>query len=74
MDSVSIIIIIIMTRDLFLFVSGKQQLESLTKVCVRNEDVGFIGETLQEIAPNLVEVDLQDNLLWQWNEVRSMVS
>ncbi len=34
-----------------------------------NDNVSFIDSEMIESVSHLVEVDLQDNLLWQWEEV-----
>jgi hypothetical protein len=46
-----------------------QQLEMIDKIAVRNDNVAGVGNTLGSFASHLVEVDLQDNLIWQWKEV-----
>lgn len=48
-----------------------QQLEVIDAIAVRNDNVSTIGSTLGTFASHLTEVDLQDNLLWQWTEVAS---
>lgn len=45
-------------------------MKSLTSVSVRNEDVSYVGDNFEGFAGHLKEVDLQDNLIWQWSEVK----
>lgn len=47
----------------------RQQLDKLDKVSVRNDTISSIGDGLVNIASHMVEIDLQDNLLWRWDEV-----
>ncbi len=49
---------------------GKQQLQNLYKVSVRNENVSKIG-LISSLSESVLELDLQDNLIWDWNEVMS---
>lgn len=51
-----------------------QQIEDANKVALRNESVSTIGTGIAEVAANITEVDLQDNLLWQWKEITSLTS
>ena len=48
----------------------RQQIANVTAVSVRNDTVSSV-EPLQlaSIASHLLEIDLQDNLLWRWEEV-----
>lgn len=52
-------------------IRARQQLSSLMKISARNENVSSIGP-ISEVAGHLQEVDLQDNLLFQWEEVFSL--
>ena len=45
-----------------------QQIGMVNKVATRNENIDSIG-IIEDIASHLVEVDLQDNLLYSWTEV-----
>ena len=36
---------------------------------VRDDSVSSIGDGIAELAANVTELDLQDNLLWEWSEV-----
>lgn len=54
---------------LLLFIDReKQQLENLSKVSVRNDSVSKIG-VISSLSEDVLELDLQDNLIWDWNEV-----
>ena len=46
-----------------------QQIESIDKVAIRNANISSIGEEIKGLAGHFVEVDLQDNLLYKWNDV-----
>lgn len=46
-----------------------QQLSAIDKVTVRNDTVSHFDDDLGPLTGHLVEVDLQDNLLWKWREV-----
>jgi hypothetical protein len=46
-----------------------QQIDAVNKVAIRNDSISTIGEDVADIAAHIVEVDLQDNLIWQWAEV-----
>ncbi len=50
-----------------------QQLSTINKFAVRNDTVSSVGENLREVIGHMIEADLQDNLLWQWSEVRSYI-
>lgn len=50
----------------------RQQLENVTTVAVRNDTVCTMGEGLAAIASHLLEIDLQDNLIWDWQEVNQI--
>lgn len=47
-----------------------QQIEDAQKVAIRDDTVSAIGEGIAEVAAFITEIDLQDNLLWEWKEVR----
>ena len=51
-----------------------QQIETLDKVTIRNDSISSMGDKLGEVAAHLIEVDLQDNLIWQWNEVSLLIT
>lgn len=48
----------------------RQQLSVITKVSIRNDYISLAGEEVAQIAGHLTEVDLQDNLICQWSEVK----
>lgn len=50
----------------------KQQLHNIEKVSVRTDYVSSMGDELSTIASHLVELDLQDNLLSQWEEIHAV--
>ena len=50
-----------------------QQIEDAQKVAIRDDTVSAIGEGIAEVAAFITEIDLQDNLLWEWKEVRMCV-
>ena len=48
----------------------RQQIANVTAVSVRNDTVSSVEPSqLANIAAHLLEIDLQDNLLWRWEEV-----
>jgi hypothetical protein len=53
----------------FTYYRKYQQIEDANKVAIRNDTVSTIGEGLSEYISHVTEVDLQNNLLWQWEEV-----
>lgn len=62
-----------------------QQISAIDKVTIRNDGISTVGtitdnDTSTEsdaascvgtIASHFVEIDLQDNLIWEWKEVRA---
>lgn len=43
----------------------------MTSIAIRNDMIDHITLDLEEITySHLLEIDLQDNLLWRWIEVR----
>eukprot|EP01038_Epipyxis_sp_PR26KG_P017453 gene17453-24143_t len=46
-----------------------QQISKVNKVSLRNDNISKIGMNVGEVASHLIEIDLQDNLLWQWEEI-----
>lgn len=50
-------------------IRGYQQIPRLEKVSMRGERVAWAGEAVAEEAHHLVEVDLQGNLLSDWEEI-----
>ena len=46
-----------------------QQIGAVGKVAIRDDTVSSIGSDIAELAGHFTEIDLQDNLLWQWSEV-----
>jgi hypothetical protein len=46
-----------------------QQISGIDKVAIRDDRIDTAGDGLKELAGHLVELDLQDNLLWAWTEV-----
>jgi hypothetical protein len=49
-----------------------QQIETVNKIAMRDDEVSTAGDDISEVASHLTEVDLQDNLLWQWSEVANL--
>ena len=54
-----------------------QQISSIQKIALRNENIHRVvedddtdGRDVAQVLGHIIEVDLQDNLLWQWKEVR----
>ncbi len=47
----------------------RQQLSLLDKISLRFDNVSVVGNDLGPVISHVNEVDLQDNLLWKWNEV-----
>mmetsp|Transcript_3249 Transcript_3249/g.5056 ORF Transcript_3249/g.5056 Transcript_3249/m.5056 type:complete len:558 (-) Transcript_3249:81-1754(-) len=52
----------------------RQQLDEVTKVALRNCGVSTCGDGVAEVAGHFIEVDLQDNLLSNWDEVATLCS
>lgn len=50
-----------------------QQISTIDKVLIRNDSIAVAGNNLVAAA-HIIEVDLQDNLIWDWMEVFSLVS
>lgn len=53
-----------------------QQISGIQKIALRNENIHRIadegdtgGRDVAQVLGHVTEVDLQDNLLWQWREV-----
>ena len=51
-----------------------QQIDGINKIMMRDDSVSSAGDDVSKIASHFVEVDLQDNLLWQWKELASLTS
>jgi hypothetical protein len=51
-----------------------QQIEDAYKIAIRNDTVSAIGSDIAEAASFITEMDLQDNLLWEWKEVANLSS
>jgi hypothetical protein len=49
-----------------------QQIEDAYKIAIRNDTVSAIGSGIAEAASFITEMDLQDNLLWEWEEVTNL--
>ena len=47
-----------------------QQIGEADRVGIRDDTVSKIGCGIADLAGLVTEVDLQDNLLWEWKEVR----
>ena len=47
----------------------RQQIENVRAVAVRNDTVSSVGADVGPVVGHLLEVDLQDNMIWQWKEV-----
>ena len=55
----------------------RQQVGDITKVALRGEGVSHAGaqpEELKAQAGHLIEVDLQGNMLWEWEEVGKIIN
>jgi tubulin-specific chaperone E len=46
-----------------------QQIGEAQQVGIRDDTVSSIGDGIAEIAAFVTEMDLQDNLLWEWKEI-----
>ena len=46
-----------------------QNIKELNKIAMRSESVGFCDDDVATIVGHFTEIDLQDNLLWQWSQV-----
>lgn len=51
-----------------------QQLSNVTKVSLMNDNVSFVESNMGDSVAHLVEIDLQDNLLYKWSEVCGFLS
>jgi tubulin-specific chaperone E len=49
-----------------------QQIGEAQQVGIRDDTVSSIGDGIAEIAAFVTEIDLQDNLLWEWKEIASL--
>ena len=49
-----------------------QQIETVEKVAVRSDTVSTIGDSVADVAGHLIEIDLQDNLIYQWEELANL--
>jgi hypothetical protein len=54
---------------LLIFCRKWQQIGEAQQVGIRDDTVSSIGDGIAEIAAFVTEMDLQDNLLWEWKEV-----
>jgi len=45
---------------------------NVTNVAIRNDTVSSIELTAGDVISHLQEIDLQDNLLWNWTEVSAV--
>ena len=50
-----------------------QQIAGLEKIAMRSDTISSAGEELEANIGHMVEVDLQDNLIYEWKEVASLV-
>ena len=48
-----------------------QQIGEADRVGIRDDTVSKIGSGIADLAGLVTEIDLQDNLLWEWKEVCS---
>lgn len=49
-----------------------QQIDVVDRVVLRDESISSIGENIFELAGHFKEIDLQDNLLYQWTDLVSL--
>lgn len=49
-----------------------QQINTIDKIAMRDDTVSSAGSDISNIASHLIEVDLQDNLLWEWSEISNL--
>lgn len=47
----------------------RQQIANVVNVAIRNDTVSSIDSAAGVLVSHLQEIDLQDNLLWNWTEV-----
>lgn len=47
-----------------------KQLAVLDKVAIRDDNICCVGEGVEALAGHFIEIDLQDNLIHSWTEVR----
>lgn len=73
----ALLLLIIFVYNFIVGEDGKyrkhQQLSAINKFSVRNDSVSVIGEDVLDMVGHMIEADLQDNLLWQWSEVRTLI-
>ena len=51
-----------------------QQISTIDKVLIRNDSIATAGKNLNTIASHFIEVDLQDNLISEWNEIFNLTT
>lgn len=51
-----------------------QQIGTVDKVAIRDDSISSIGEGIAELAGHFTDIDLQDNLLWQWSELACLAT
>eukprot|EP00605_Chrysophyceae_sp_TOSAG23-4_P002946 GSChrysophyteH1.ASY1.ANO1.3244.1 assembled CDS len=51
-----------------------QQLGKVESIAVRDDTVSSIDASIGEYIPHVVEVDLQDNLLYKWKDISTLMS
>lgn len=49
-----------------------QQIGTVDKVAIRDDSISSIGDDIAELAGHFTDIDLQDNLFWQWSEVSAL--
>ncbi len=50
----------------------RQQVANVTNVAIRSDTVSSIELNAGDVISHLQEIDLQDNLLWNWTEVSAV--
>lgn len=46
-----------------------QNIKEINKIAMRCESVGYCDDDITAIVGHFTEIDLQDNLIWQWNQI-----
>lgn len=48
-----------------------QQISTIYKLAVRNDNISHFGDEIGDVISHITEIDLQDNLIWLWEEVKA---
>ena len=48
-------------------------MESIVIVLLQADTVSYSGDDIKSVASHFHEIDLQDNLIYEWNEVTKII-